>query len=640
MCRAHAVPSSVIDDLSAALVLHRAGRLAEAETAYGRILEIEPGQPLALHLYGVLMLASGRACEAVGYLRQAEAAQPGNPGTRLALADACAAAGATEEAIGRYRKLLADHPDHVAALVNYANVLRDAGDHSGAIEACRRALALAPAMSEAHLTLGSALLAGGEVDAAVGAYRAAVSLRPDSARAQAGHAVALLRAGEAGAALAAAGRATALAPALAEAWFVRGAALRALRRFEPAIDALARAIEMVPGHARAHLALGNAHLDLDRVACGEYHLRTAIALDRRLAEAHASLGFLLAGSGRLGEAIAACEAAIRLRPDFAQAHWNLSFALLLAGDFERGWEEYEWRKRHDRFARDFLSLRGREWQGEPLAGRTLLVHAEQGLGDTIQFARYLPLLAARGARVVLACAPALIPLLGKMPGVASAVPKTGALPPYDLWVDQMSLPRLFCTRPGTIPAPAGYLRADPARVAEWMPVRVPRPRVGIVWAGNPEHSNDSRRSMPVDALAPILAVPGIEWISLQVGPASAAITARFGIRDRSAALVDFAETAALVATLDLVIAVDTSTAHLAGAMGKPVWAMIPFAPDWRWMTGREDSPWYASLHLFRQPAPGDWTGVARSVAGALAARRVGTAAASVPACEHGMSEPM
>lgn len=612
--------SNLIDDLSAALALHRAGRLVEAEAGYNRILNIEAGQPLALHLLGVLKLASRRAHEAVGLLRRAEAARPGNADTRLALADACAAVGATAEAIGRYRALLDERPGHPATLTNYANALRDAGDHSGAVEVCRRAVSLAPAMIQAHITLGSALLAAGEVDAAVAAYRAAISLCSDSARAHAGCAAALLRAGDSEAALAAAVRAIEVAPGLAEAWFVRGAALRALRRFEAAIDALSRAVEIEPGHARAHLALGNAHLDLDRLACGVHHLRTAIALDPKLPEAHASLGFLLAGSGRLAEAVAACEAAIRLRPDFARAHWNLSFALLLAGDFERGWEEYEWRKRHDRFARDFLSLPGREWEGEPLAGRTLLVHAEQGLGDTLQFARYLPLLAEHGARVVLACAPSLIPLLEKMPGVASAVPKVGALPRYDFWVDQMSLPRLFRTRPDTIPAPAGYLRADPVRVAGWMPATAMRPRVGIVWAGNPEHSNDSRRSMPVDALAPILGVPGIEWVSLQVGPGSAGIADRFGIPDRSAALIDFAETAALVETLGLVIAVDTSTAHLAGAMGKPVWVMIPFAPDWRWMHGRDDSPWYASLRLFRQSAPSDWEGVARRVAEALAER--------------------
>ena len=619
----------VIDALAAALALHQAGQLAAAEAAYRRILGAAPEQPLALHLLGVLLLAAGRAGEAVGLLRQAETARPGNADTRLALADACAAAGAVGEALGRYRALMADRPDYAPALVNYANALRESGDLDGAEAACRRALRLAPSLAEAHLTLGSTLLAAGNVPEALAAYRAALALRPASAPAQAGYAAALLRADEADAALAAAMQATGRAPGLAEAWFVRGAALRALGRFEAAVEALSHALELKPDHARAHLALGNAHLDLDRLACGEHHLRTALALDPRLPEAHASLGFLLAGCGRLREAAAACEAAIRLRPDFARAHWNLSFALLLGGDFARGWEDYEWRKRHDRFARDFLSLPGREWQGEALAGKRLLVHAEQGLGDTIQFARYLPLLAERGARVVLACAPALVPLLRTMPGV-TVVARSSPLPAYDLWVDQMSLPRLFGTTPETIPAAGGYLVAEESPTSPGLSapgggegISRRRPRVGVVWAGNPEHSNDARRSMPVAALAPVLALPGIEWVSLQVGPASGAIAERFGIADRSAALTDFAATAALVATLDLVIAVDTSTAHLAGAMGKDAWVMLPFAPDWRWMHGREDSPWYASMRLFRQAAPGDWDGVARRVAAAVARRYSG-----------------
>jgi tetratricopeptide (TPR) repeat protein len=613
-------PCQIIDHLAAALALHQAGQLRQAESAYRGILETEPDQPLALHLLGVLTLATGRPQQAKTLLRRAEATRPGNQATTLALADACAAAGDRAEAIARYRALLADHPGQTAALVNLANALRDAGENTEAIAACRRALAIAPNLVPAQVTLGSALLAAGKVQPAIAAYRAATAAAPRSAPAQAGLAAALLRADQHEAALAAALSAIALAPQMAEAWFVRGAALRALSRFEPAVDALQRALQQNPDHARAHLALGNAHLDLDRLACGEYHLRTAIALDPSLPEAHASLGFLLAGSGRLAEAVAACDRAIQLRPDFARAYWNRSFARLLAGDFAPGWEDYEWRKRHDSFARDFLALPGREWQGEALAGQTLLVHAEQGLGDTIQFARYLPLLADRGARVVLACAPALFSLLRRLPGVACVVAKSGVLPPYDLWVDQMSLPRLFGTRPETIPAPHGYLPVDRAHVAAWRPASAVRPRVGIVWAGNPNHSNDSRRSMPLEALAPILAVPGIDWISLQVGPAGAAITARFGIADRAAGLTDFAKTATLIETLDLVVAVDTSTAHLAGAMGRPVWVMIPFAPDWRWMIGRTDSPWYASLRLFRQAAPGDWTGVAHHVAAALAER--------------------
>ncbi len=610
--------SDLIDRLAEALAAHRDGRTEQAETGYRTVLATQPDQPMARHLLGVLLLGTGRAALALPHLRRAAALRPHHAETRFALANACATTGALAEAIGRYQALLADAPGHVGAQVNLANALRDAGDADGAIATCRVALATAPDLIAAQLTLGSALLLAGQAEAAATAYHAAVTRQPDCAPGWAGLGMAHMHLDQPAAALAAAGRAAALAPTLAEAHFVLGLAQSALG--QPATAALARCLALVPGHARAHLALGNALIDRDDMAAAEAELRRAIALDPTVPEAHASLGFLLSATARLSEAVAACDAAIALRPDFARAHWNKSVAQLLAGNFAEGWENYEWRKRHDRFARDFFTLPGREWQGETLEGHTLLVHAEQGLGDTLQFVRYVPLLAARGARVVLACAAPLIPLLAGMPGLAAIAARDAPLPHYDLWVDQMSLPRLFGTRPETIPAPHGYLMADPARVAAWRAEsgQPPgQPRIGIVWSGNPAHHNDRRRSLPTAALAPLLAQP-CAWISLQKGPRAAEIAPRHGIADLSPRLHDFAETAALIATLDLVIAVDTSVAHLAGALGRPVWVMLPHAPDWRWMTGRDDSPWYATMRLFRQDRPGDWAGVLARVAGALA----------------------
>ncbi|MCW3476014.1 tetratricopeptide repeat protein [Limobrevibacterium gyesilva] len=611
---------TLVDRLVAALAAHRAGRIAEAGAGYRGVLDDDPAQPVALHLLGVLTLATGRAAEAVELLRRAMVERSNNEETRLALANALAALGRHDEAIGLYRALLADRPGNHAAMVNLANALRDAGHAKEAIAICRQALATSPRLVPAHVTLGSAMLAAGQVVPAIGAYRTAVTLQPDFAPAQIGFALALLRDNRVIDALAAASRAVELQPGLAEAWFVRGAVERAMRRFEPAVASLRRAIAADPGHARAHLTLGNALLDRDDAAAAETHLRAAVALAPELPEAHASLGFLLAGAGRLDEAVAACDAAIRLRPEFAHAHWNRGCAHLLAGDFAPGWEDFEWRKRHDAFGHDFPALPGREWDGGPLEGRRLLVRAEQGLGDAIQFARYLPLLAAQGAVVLLACAPPLIALLQTLPGVAAVVAKDAALPPYDLWVDQMSLPRLIGTRLDSVPAPQGYLAAAPERIAAWEPMRPHRPLVGLVWAGNPAHANDARRSMPTEALAPIVAVPGIDWMNLQIGGRGVELAIRHRLPTPPPGLTDLAETAALVTTLDLVIAVDTAVAHLAGALGKPVWIMLPFAPDWRWMTGRSDSPWYASARLFRQDRPGDWAGVTARVATALTGR--------------------
>ena len=318
------------------------------------------------------------------------------------------------------------------------------------------------------------------------------------------------------------------------------------------------------------------------------------------------------------EAIASCQAAIDLQPDFAVAHWNQGVAYLLAGQMPEGWAQYEWRKR--RFPEAFTAPPGPQWTGGDLAGRSLLVLAEQGFGDTIQLCRYLPPLAQRGSKIMLECAPSLTALLHTLPGV-TLVPTGAPRPAYDLWADQMSLPRLLGTTLQTIPAHRHYLRADPARAAAWDARLPPGLRIGLVWAGNPAHSNDRRRSIPANLLAPLLAAAPGAFVSLQLGPAAPAITSLYGLADNAPALTDFSETAALITTLDLVIAVDTAVAHLAGALGAPTWVMLPFAPDWRWMLHRSDSPWYPAMRLFRQGRPGDWPGVIVAVVAALKAWR-------------------
>jgi Glycosyltransferase family 9 (heptosyltransferase) len=278
----------------------------------------------------------------------------------------------------------------------------------------------------------------------------------------------------------------------------------------------------------------------------------------------------------------------------------------------RGFAEYEWHNRHDRFRRDFIDLPGPVWTGDDPAGRTVLVHAEQGFGDTIQFARYLPQLVAWGARVVLACDERLVPWLGTLTGVR-AVPLETLPPPYDCWIDQMSLPRAFQTRLDTIPTPGGYLAADPVRSARCRPALPEGRKVGIAWAGNPLHSNDRRRSLPPEAAARLCKTAGVTFVNLQ----TRAHAQEGQVPHHSQNPADFAETAALVANLDLVVTVDTAIAHVAGALGVPCWVMLPFAPDWRWGAERADSPWYASIRLFRQPAPGAWDSVLAEVAGAL-----------------------
>ncbi len=463
---------------------------------------------------------------------------------------------------------------------------------------------------------GLRLLDAGRQEEAARAFALIRANEPEHAGAALNEARALIACGEAERGLEAATDACRFARA--EGQFLRGCALNALGRWTEAIGAFEAVIAADPGRAAAYLNCGNAHADLDLWNEAERLCRTAIGLDPACPEAHASLGFVLTARGRPDEAVAACERAIALRPTFAQAHWNRACALLLAGDYVRGFEAYEWRKRHPRFVADFGPLPGREWRGEALGGRALLVRSEQGFGDTIQFARYLPLLAARGARVTLMCDRPLISLLSRLPGVSRVVEKGSQPPPYELWVDQLSLPRLFASTLTTVPAPDGYLTADPERIVAWRDRRPPGPAVGIVYAGNPAHANDRRRSLPAEAVGRLLRVPGVQFVNLQAGARSGEAP---GLADLSAQLSDYAETAALVAGLDLVIAVDTSVAHLAGALGVPAMLLLPHAPDWRWLTERADSPWYRSIRIFRQTRPGDWPGVIEQVERALLQRR-------------------
>lgn len=400
--------------------------------------------------------------------------------------------------------------------------------------------------------------------------------------------------------------------------FARGTALNALGQPSRACAALARALALQPNHAAAWLNMGNAATDKDDYASAEAMYRSALRFAPELAEAWASLGYLLTEQGRLGEAVAACEEAIRLRPDMAQAHWNLAVALLLQGDLRRGLAEYEWRKRHRRFHRDFPDLPGRRWDGGDINGQTVLVRAEQGLGDTIQFARYLPMIAARGGRPVLVCAPELVPLLQGLPGVEVAA-KRGMLPAYDAWVDQGSLPGLLGTTLETVPSAGGYLTADTERVKTW-DAKLPKGRrIGLVLAGNPRHARDRKRSVPFEMGSGLRDVPDVVWVRFRqetAGPMVEVTGPRVMAGDETAIaypLPDFAETAALVSCLDLVISVDTAVAHLAGALGKPVWLLLPHAPDWRWLLDRDDSPWYGSARLFRQTTPGDWHGVLQRI---------------------------
>jgi hypothetical protein len=412
-----------------------------------------------------------------------------------------------------------------------------------------------------------------------------------------------------------------VSPDFGPAYLNLSATLRVLIRLDQAQAMAEQAVRLLPDEPEATLCLAAVLHDKAEYAAAARLYRQALARNPRHAGALSSLGNSLRALGHVAESLAAHDRAVAAAPDNAEHRFNRSTALLAAGDYAAGWEEYEWRWLHPPGrVRDL----GPSWRGEPIAGRTILLHAEQGLGDTIQFVRYVPMVAARGARVVLEVQPDLIRLLQAVPGVARLIARGDALPGFDTHCPLLSLPRAFGTRLETVPAGLPYLTVDPREKARWA-AKLPgdaRPLAGVVWAGSP-HMNDApahlvdlRRSIDPADLTPLADIAGMHLISLQKDrPPPPGL----GLIDLMPRVGDFADTAALVANLDLVIAVDTSVAHLAGALGRPVWLMSRANGCWRWLHERQDSPWYPGMRIYRQQRALDWAGVIRRVCRDLAA---------------------
>ena len=370
----------------------------------------------------------------------------------------------------------------------------------------------APVTSAGLTQLGS-----GQAEAAIETFRHVLTLDPSHSGARRNLIRALTAVRDHAAIIVETADALRDAPDSAELHFLRGTAFNALSRPTEAREALAAAVTLNPSFAPGWLNLGNALMDLDDLPAAEAHCRHALGLDPNLIEAQVSLGFILTAQGRLAEAVAVLEAAIHSHPNNVHAHWNLAAAALLAGDLRRGFAVYEWRKRHDRFRHDFTNLAGPVWDGSDPRGRTILVRAEQGLGDTVQFARYLAVIARGGGTPLLACEPSLIPLLKCMAGV-EVISKYDPLPRYDAWIDQMSLPHVFGTTLSTIPFPAGYLSTDPALIDAHR-AGLPRARcIGLAWSGNPMHRNDRRRTPPAEVFAPLAARPDMPCRQPYPGP--------------------------------------------------------------------------------------------------------------------------
>jgi tetratricopeptide (TPR) repeat protein len=518
-------------------------------------------------------------------------------------------------------------PANQAARINLANALWASGalDDAAAIAQAAldqvigaRAAGADSAVFEAWMINGAIRLARGDVPGAIAAYQAAIASRPAAAAGYAGLAAGLLARGDAAWAEAQADVALTLDPGCWHALGTKAASLAARADLPGAIAAYDAALAFQPGHAPFWLNRGAAKLDLDWLEAAEQDLAMATRLDPTSFPAWVTRGYAACLAGRLDEAIDCADRAMGLDPEHPQPHWNRGIALLLKGDYPAGFAAYEWRKRHPLHGRSFTRLPAPTWQGAAVAGRSLLIRAEQGMGDTIMFARFIPELAARGLRITLACAPALHRLLRELPATLIDLAAMDDAGGFDDAIDQMSLPLALGLTRSAIPGAGGYLRADPGVVAgarAWLAHHAApgRKRIGLVWAGNPTHDNDRRRSLPAGALAPLLAEPGLSAVALQFGAHRGA----YPIPDAMTMVRDYADTAAIIAALDAVVTVDTSVAHLAGALGVPCHIMLSAACDWRWGLTGTDSPWYRTVRLHRQERLGDWFTPIASVMAAL-----------------------
>ncbi|HEY1750085.1 MAG TPA: tetratricopeptide repeat protein [Caulobacteraceae bacterium] len=624
--------AAAVASLDDALALHLAGRAAEARVIYERLLAADPRDFDAMHLLGVACIQSGEPERAAMLLEAAARLDPDAPAVFANLAAALNQLQRHAAALAASERAVALEAGAAAAHSNRGHALTGLGRHAEALGAYDRALALAES-ADAWFNRGVALRALAQPQAALESFEQAIRLRPGYYEAICNRGALLAARFDYEAALAAFAAAVALRPDLPEAQVNRAAVLGKLGRLEEAIAGYDAAIAAAPGYADAYINKASALNDLKRTDEVLATCERALALKPGNPESLNNRGIALYDLRRPSEALAAYEAALATRPDFAEARFNRSLALLLTGDLKRGFTEYRWRWEVGDARRWRPRLDCPEWAGEPLAGRRIVVFSEQGFGDSLQFIRFAAPLQAMGAAVTALVEAPLVSLLRRslpLIEVAGAVPPTAG---FDFQAPLMCLPRLLGTTLETIPADVPYLTPDQDAAARWAErlAAYDGLKVGLVWAGAPRrhapasHAVDRRRSMALAQLAPLGRVSGVRFFSLQLGEAAAQLAAPppgLELVDLTAGLTDFGDTAAMVAGLDLVITVDTAVAHLAGALGKPVWVLSRFDGCWRWL-GREDSPWYPTARVFHQRAPGDWAEVAERVAAALEAWRVG-----------------
>jgi tetratricopeptide (TPR) repeat protein len=558
-----AVRSPITTDQAIAIAFahHNAGRFAEAEGIYRQVISCQPNHAQALDMLGVLLLQSGRAELAEGFFRRALKVDAAHANYHCNLGSCLRRLGKGDEALAEYSEAIRLKPDLAVAHNNLGIALCEQLRFDEAIAAYRRAVEIQPNYADAHSNLANALRESGHIALALSACRWALNIDQNNAAA----------------------------------WNNFGVTLVAAGQHREAIAAYRRAIALHPTYGDAWSNLGNA----------------------------------LALVGDHAGALEASRRAIEVEPNLVQSHWNYAVILLRSGDLRAGFAEYEWRwKWQIQFPRPsprFYPPRVKtpHWTGADIAGKTMFIHAEQGFGDTLHFCRYAAFAAKRGAKVILEVQPELHRLMQSLAGMECVLARGEVVPSFDVHCPVMSLPLGFGTTRETVPGEVPYLAAPEGAIEQWRETLGPgsgKKRVGLCWAGSPNHADDCDRSLALAQFA-ALARPDVEYHSLQIGVAAGQASlppSGMTVIDHSARLADFAETAALISQLDLVITADTAVAHVAGAIGKPVWVLLRYLSDWRWLIDREDTPWYPTMRLFRQKERGSWQPVIERIAAELA----------------------
>jgi tetratricopeptide (TPR) repeat protein len=602
------------------VTLHELGQLDAAVKCYEQALAIKLDYAEAHYNLGNTLKELGQLDAAVKRYEQALAIKPDYAGAHCNLGITLQNLHQLATAVKRYKQALTIKPNYAEAHYNLGNTLKELGELEAAVKSYEKALAIKPDYAEAHSNLGVTLRELGQLEKAVKSYEKALNIKPDYAEAHSNLGLTLKELGQLGTAAKHYDQALAINPNYAEAHSNLGITLKELGQLEKAVESYEKALNIKPDYAETHYNLGVTLNELGQLEKSVKSYEKALNIKPDYAEAHSNLGNTLKELGQVEKAVKSYEKALSIKPDYAEAKWNLSLVQLVIGSYKAGWLNYEsrWQKKDCGSERHYPQP---FWDGSSLAGKTLFLHSEQGTGDMIQFIRYVKVLSTKTTKIIVECPKSLHRLFSTVREINVLVTNEDLLPDFDFYAPLLSLPCILNTTLKTIPVYVPYLFADD-HIASPIVTQPKVLNIGIVWAGNPSHINDKNRSINLSFFSAITNIHDTQFYSLQVGDRKADLNQEVfapQIIDVGNDLGDYAETATVINQLDLIITVDTSVAHLAGAMGKPVWVLLPFAPDWRWLLERDDSPWYPTMRLFRQQERGNWATVFNEVSQSLEA---------------------